>query len=302
MTAPDVRHVSVRGRQLAVQIRGAGATVVMEMGGGFGGIGPYWFVDDELAKFCRVLVYDRAGLGGSEGLQGYPTMAERAQDLAALLDALDIREPALFVGWSLGGLIVQNFAARYPERVGAMLLIDPTPPDTLENLGPLARWAFSVAIGSMNRFLLLLARAGVLKTQPGRNLMRKIASVQFGPHIPPKYAELVVEALVQPSAHRAMILETGRLLDACQETRRQITERGLPRIPTVLLAATHRANNSEKMRSKTSSDVIAPTISPSASAAPRRSTATNSGSRPRSIEARDSRSDASARSSAMPIE
>jgi len=60
---------------------------------------------------------------------------------------------------------------------------------------------------------------------------------------------LVVEALVQPSAHRAMILETGRLLDACQETRRQITERGLPRIPTVLLAATHRANNSEKMRS-----------------------------------------------------
>ena len=249
MTAPDVRHVSVRGRQLAVQIRGAGATVVMEMGGGFGGIGPYWFVDDELAKFCRVLVYDRAGLGGSEGLQGYPTMAERAQDLAALLDALDIREPALFVGWSLGGLIAQNFAARYPERVGAMLLIDPTPPDTLENLGPLARWAFSVAIGSMNRFLLLLARAGVLKTQPGRNLMRKIASVQFGPHIPPKYAELVVEALVQPSAHRAMILETGRLLDACQETRRQITERGLPRIPTVLLAATHRANNSEKMRS-----------------------------------------------------
>src|SRR6185312_2344349 len=56
--------------------------------------------------------------------------------------------------------------------------------------------------------------------------------------------------------------------------------------------------NSEKMRSNTSSDVIAPTISPSASAAPRRSTATNSGSMPRSIETSDSWSDVSARSSA----
>src|SRR6185437_2087295 len=56
--------------------------------------------------------------------------------------------------------------------------------------------------------------------------------------------------------------------------------------------------NSEKMWSKTSSDVIAPTISPNASAASRRSTATNSGSMPRSIETSDSWSEASARSNA----
>ena len=248
VAARDVRRVSVRGRQLAVQIRGAGPAVVMEMGGGFGGIGPLWCVDGDLASFCRVLVYDRAGLGGSDRIQGHPTMGERAEDLAALLDALDIREPALFVGWSLGGLIVQNFATRYPERVGGLLLIDPTPPDTLEHVGPLGRWAFSAAIGSINRIQLLLALAGFFRTRPGRKLLRRLAGAQWGPHMPSAYAERIVEAMAQPSMYRALILETGKLLDACRETLQLIVERGLPRVPSILLAATHRPRAPEKMR------------------------------------------------------
>lgn len=248
VAAPDVRHVSVRGRRLAVQVRGTGPPVVLEMGGGFGGIGPYWCVDGELARFCRVLVYDRAGLGGSDRIRGYPTMGERAQDLATLLDALDIREPALFAGWSLGGLIVQHFAAQYPERVGGLLLIDPTPPDMYDNAGPLARWALSAIIRSMNRIQLLLARTGFFRTRPGRNLLGKLAGAQWGPHMPPEYAELVVEAMAQPALHRALILETGRLLEACRDTHRLLTERGLPRVPSILLAATHRPRAPERMQ------------------------------------------------------
>ena len=248
MAATDVRHVSVRGRQLAVQVRGTGPTVVLEMGGGFGGIGSFWRVDDELARFCRVVVYDRAGLGGSDRIEGNPTLEERAHDLAALLDALEIRQPALFAGWSLGGLIVQNFAARYPERVGALLLIDPTPPDMFENAGALGRWVFSAAFRSINRINLLLARAGVFGTQFGRKLLRKLAAPQWGPHMPPEFAALLIEALAQPSSHRALILETDRLLDTCGETHRLLAARGLPRVPTILLAATHRPSNSEKMR------------------------------------------------------
>jgi pimeloyl-ACP methyl ester carboxylesterase len=249
MSATEVRHVDVRGRRLAVQVRGSGPTVVLEMGGGFGGIGPYWHgVDEELTRFCRVVVYDRAGLGGSERIEEYPTMGERAQDLAALLDALEIREPALIAGWSLGGLIVQNFAVRYPERVGGLLLIDPTPPDFLERTGSLGRWGFSAAFGFINRMQLFLARAGLYRTQFGRYALRRLAAPQWGPRMPHEYAERILDALAQPSSHRALILETARLLEACAETNRWITERGLPSVPFMVLAATHRAGNAEKMR------------------------------------------------------
>lgn len=243
-----IQQVDVRGRHLAVQIRGSGPTVVMEMGGGFGGIGPYWCVDGELAKFCRVLVYDRAGLGDSARIHGYPTMIERAQDLAALLDALDIRDPALFVGWSLGGLIVENFSALYPERVGGLLLIDPTPPDLFGHFGPLRRWAFSAAFGISNRILLLLAVTGVLRTRLGKKLVGRLGSVHGGPHLPAEYRELMLQALAEPPLYRAMILETGRMLDACRETNRLIADHGLPRVPSIVLAATHRPGMPETVR------------------------------------------------------
>lgn len=248
--AAGLRRVSVGGRNLSAQIRGAGPTVVMEMGGGFGGVGPYWCVDGELARFCRVLVYDRAGLGGSDPIRGHPTIAERAQDLAGLLDALDIREPVLLAGWSLGGLIVQDFAARYPQRVGGLLLIDPTPPDFLADAGPLAGWGFSALMASMNRILLLLALAGAFRTRGGRTLARKMMAASFGSHMPPAYAELMVEALVQPPLHRAMILETDRLRQDTRDTLRLLTEQGLPRVPTILLAASHPPSADGKKRSE----------------------------------------------------
>jgi pimeloyl-ACP methyl ester carboxylesterase len=240
MKAPGVQRVSVRGRKLAVQIRGAGPLVVLEMGGGFGGIGPYWGgVDVELAKFCRVLVYDRAGLGRSDRVRGLPTMGERAQDLAALLDALDIREPALFVGWSLGGLVVQNFAARYPQRVGGLLLVDPTPPDMFEQHGPLGRWVFSALLRTVNQIQLWSSLWGAFKTQAARQKLRERAATQWGPHMPPDYGELVVDAMAQPPLYRALILETNTLPRLCHETLQLLAKRGLPRAPAILLAATH---------------------------------------------------------------
>lgn len=248
MAEPCVRHVDVRGRQLAVQVRGTGPTVVLEMGAGFGGIGPYWHgVDAELASFCRVVTYDRAGLGGSDRIDGYPTMEERAQDLAALVDALGIHEPALFAGWSLGGLILQVFAARFPERVGGLLLIDPTPPDFFEKASPLGRRAITAAFGAINRVQLVLARTGVYRTRTGRNLLRKLAAPQWGPRIPVAYAEGILDALSEPSSHRAVILETGALLEACRVANRLLDEPGLPNVPVILLAATYRAGSLNKV-------------------------------------------------------
>ena len=47
-------------------------------------------------------------------------------DLVAAL-ASDINRPAIWIGWSLGGLAVMQMAAKYPQQVQAMLLVASTP-------------------------------------------------------------------------------------------------------------------------------------------------------------------------------
>jgi 3-oxoadipate enol-lactonase len=69
----------------------------------------------------RVLAYDTRGHGesGSEG-DSY-SIALLASDLAKLLDHLDIPRVAL-VGLSIGGMIAQQFALSYPDRLSSLIL------------------------------------------------------------------------------------------------------------------------------------------------------------------------------------
>lgn len=91
---------------------------------------------DLLAGSCRVVVPDQQGFGAS-ALAGPTTMATYADDLAALLDALEIDRPALLAGLSFGGYVVMEFMRRHPHRLDAVGLIDtretPDPPDAAAN-------------------------------------------------------------------------------------------------------------------------------------------------------------------------
>lgn len=51
------------------------------------------------------------------------TVEENAEDLVALLDALHI-EQAVLAGYSMGGAIAQTIALNYPQRVGALVLMN----------------------------------------------------------------------------------------------------------------------------------------------------------------------------------
>ncbi len=68
--------------------------------------------------------YDLRGHGrsGPSNLKRY-SIGTFAEDLAEILDALELRRPIL-CGLSMGGMIAQSFAARYPERVRALILCD----------------------------------------------------------------------------------------------------------------------------------------------------------------------------------
>jgi 3-oxoadipate enol-lactonase len=69
----------------------------------------------------RVLRYDLRGHGGSAAPGDSYTFEELASDIAALLDHLQIARAA-FVGLSIGGMVGQTFALRYPDKLSGLVL------------------------------------------------------------------------------------------------------------------------------------------------------------------------------------
>lgn len=112
-------------RRLHTMSRGTGpVTVVFESGMGLSR-NIWGLVVPDVAEQARTVVYDRACSGRSGDDAEPRTLARTARDLGVLLDELG-DGPLVLVGHSSGGLIVRAAAARYSERVCAIVLVDPS--------------------------------------------------------------------------------------------------------------------------------------------------------------------------------
>jgi 3-oxoadipate enol-lactonase len=78
-----------------------------------------------LTKRFKVLRFDTRGHGASEAPVGAYTLEQMADDAKGLLDALGIRT-AHWVGLSMGGMIGQTFALKYPGVLTSVVLADTT--------------------------------------------------------------------------------------------------------------------------------------------------------------------------------
>jgi 3-oxoadipate enol-lactonase len=76
-----------------------------------------------LSNSFRVITPDLRGMGESEATQGPATMNRMAQDVAALLDHLEISR-AVVGGLSMGGYVVLAFYKQFPSRVRSLILAD----------------------------------------------------------------------------------------------------------------------------------------------------------------------------------
>ena len=112
-------------RQLELLQFGEGhATVVFESGFATGW-STWRRVLPGLAPQARLLAYSRAGVGASDPAPSVPTVEDRVRDLEGLLAAAKLSPPYVLVGHSYGGLVVRAFAARHPEAVAGLVLVDP---------------------------------------------------------------------------------------------------------------------------------------------------------------------------------
>ena len=118
--------LTVGGQNLHIETLGeSGPTVVFEAGLGTD-TSTWRLVSASVAKFARVMLYDRAGLGQSMpfNTSAAVTADHVATNLHNLLGAADIRPPYMLVGHSLGGLYVQMFTRKYPNEISGVVLLD----------------------------------------------------------------------------------------------------------------------------------------------------------------------------------
>jgi pimeloyl-ACP methyl ester carboxylesterase len=122
----DINNVTVHYKET-----GAGDKTFLLLHG-FGASTFSWHaVMQPLSAYGRVIAYDRPAFGLTErpmpgewkGTSPYSTDAN-VELLAGLMDALGV-EKAILVGNSAGGSVSVAFALKYPERVQALILVDP---------------------------------------------------------------------------------------------------------------------------------------------------------------------------------
>ena len=88
---------------------------------------------DDLSDTFRVIAPDLRGFGQSDHTAGTVTMEQFADDLACLLDQLEIRGPIAYCGLSMGGYIAWQFWRRHAGRLSHLILCDTrSAPDTVE--------------------------------------------------------------------------------------------------------------------------------------------------------------------------
>lgn len=105
---------------IAYEVQGDGPAVVFLHG--IGGHRGNWA--DQLGCFSRhyrAVAWDARGYGDSDGYDGPCRFEDFSDDLAGLLDHLDV-ERAHLVGLSMGGRILMDFAVRHAGRVRSLVV------------------------------------------------------------------------------------------------------------------------------------------------------------------------------------
>ena len=129
------------GQELYYEIHGEGAPLVLIMGIGYDASLWGLYQVPALSKEFQVIVFDNRDVGRSSKANGPYTIADMADDVAGLMDGLQIKR-AHMLGISMGGMIALEFALRHPERVDKLILSGTGAATGLAKFDPISIWDF----------------------------------------------------------------------------------------------------------------------------------------------------------------
>jgi pimeloyl-ACP methyl ester carboxylesterase len=123
----ETSYASCGDLSLAYQVFGDGPVELVYAGSFVSHIELAWTLPEyeafmeQLSTFCRVLVFDKAGVGLSDPVPQVRTLDDRAAEIEAVMDAVGFGKAVVF-GVSEGGPAAIVFAAKRPERTRALIL------------------------------------------------------------------------------------------------------------------------------------------------------------------------------------
>jgi len=124
---PETSYASCGDLSLAYQVFGDGPVELVFAGSFVSHVELFWTMPEfeaffeQLATFCRVLLFDKAGVGLSDPVPKVRTLDDRAAEIEAVMDAVGFGKAVIF-GVSEGGPAAMVFAATRPERTRALIL------------------------------------------------------------------------------------------------------------------------------------------------------------------------------------
>ena len=115
------------GQELSVRVSGSGDPILVVHGWMMSGaVWDSMFLSLDL-QGRKFIVPDQRGTGASSRTGTDYSLAQHASDLIAVLDATETKS-AIVLGHSMGGQLALYLAAHYPERVRAVMALNPVPP------------------------------------------------------------------------------------------------------------------------------------------------------------------------------
>ncbi len=169
-------RIRVNGVEISYEEQGTGSETI------FFSHGLLWscrMFDDQIAllkESYRCVAFDHRGQGQSEVTRGGYDMETLAEDAAALIEALG-GAPCHFLGLSMGGFVGLRLAARRPELIKSLLLLETSAgPEPVENrarykqLNFIARW---VSLGVVSKQVMKVMFGQKFLNDPARAEQRR---------------------------------------------------------------------------------------------------------------------------------
>lgn len=167
----------INGINLFYEVHGEGEPLLLIYG--LAGRGNGWkFQVEALSSNFKIITFDNRGVGESDQPVDVYSLAGMADDAAGLLDALDIESAHVF-GISMGGMIAQEFALRYRQRVRKLVLGCTHP--GIKHCVPSPAWV-----------------TDIFKSLPGKpreQVVRECTAFNYSPHTQQHKPELI-ESLI----------------------------------------------------------------------------------------------------------